>query len=140
MGNDSMPIEHGLGGGGQTMDADGKKCLEIIQHAIGCDQHGRYGLHGEYRNRYVIGPGCGQYDLVMRMVADGRMRRIDAPSSELLYGMSIFEVTDIGREYMRENSTSPPKLTRSQQRYLDWLGGDGPRRFGEFMEQLGKRR
>lgn len=103
--------------------------LHILQHALGLD---RYGQGNSYRSHFVTGPGTTDYPACMELVEGGLMVR--RPPSALTGGGDCFIVTDTGRQYVRDNSPPPPKLTRSQRRYLDWLDAGCGLRFGEWIK------
>ncbi|PND22892.1 hypothetical protein CN934_03560 [Ensifer sp. MMN_5] len=108
------------------MDA---KQLYILQHSLGLDQYGR----GEpYRNHFVTGEGSKDHADCMALVDLGLMTV--RSGSALSGGDDIFRVTDAGRAAVAANSPEPPKITRSQQRYLDYLEADCCMSFGEWLK------
>lgn len=113
--------------------SEATKKLHILQHAIGRDEHGRprYPHNPEFRNHFVTGEGSRDHAACLELVAEGLMRR--RSGSAISGGDDIFHVTDAGRAYVRENSPPPPKLTRSQRRYQDFLDADSGMRFGEWI-------
>lgn len=111
--------------------------LHILQHALGLDE---YGQGRAYRNHYVADVGHHGYDACMAHVDAGRMKR-HGPSEMYGGGTSYcFTVTDAGCEYVREHSPQPPKLTRSQKRYRQYLAQDSGLRFGEWLRSDWARR
>lgn len=109
------------------MDGD----LHILQHALGLDQYGR---GREYRNRFVTGPGTTDYPACVRLTEQGLMiRRV---GNELTGGDDCFFVTDAGRAYVRKVSPAPPKLTRDQKRYRDFLAADSGMTFIEWLQRF----
>lgn len=108
--------------------------LEIIQHALGLD---RYGQGQMYRNYFCA--GVDDEPLCRDLVEAGLMRvfRPNAPP----YPYYNVSVTEAGKKYVRDNSPAPPKLTRGQKRYREWLdvadafGGT----FGEWLKWKGER-
>jgi hypothetical protein len=84
--------------------------LHIIQHALGCD---KYGLGEQYRNHY-----CGGAEECRPLVEMGYMTEHKA--SEITGGDPLFTVTKAGIAAMKEASPKPPKITRSQQRMIDY--------------------
>jgi hypothetical protein len=90
--------------------------LNVLQHALGLDQ---FGIGSMYRNHYVAGPGHHSWDLCVAHVEAGRMEQ-HAPR-ELFGGDHCFTVTESGIAFVRANSPKPPKLTRDQKRYRDFL-------------------
>jgi hypothetical protein len=84
--------------------------LHILQHSLGVDQ---YGLGEQYRNHYV-----GGAEECRPLVEMGYMTEHKA--SEITGGDPLFTVTIIGKQAMRLESPKPPKITRSQQRMIDY--------------------
>jgi hypothetical protein len=107
-----------------------KDLLEILQHSLGVDQYGRGRM---YRNHY-----CGGAEQCRLLVDLGYM--IEHTPSELTGGSPLFTVTSAGRRAMLEACPKPPKLTRSQIRYRDFLREDCGESFGEWLKwRHGKR-
>ena len=105
-----------------------KPQLEILQHSLGVDQYGR---GARYRN-YFVGsdPACRE------LVALGYMR--EYPASELTGGDPLFRVTQDGVKAMLAESPNPPKLTRGQRRYREWLSSgaaDCGYPFGDWLKR-----
>lgn len=98
--------------------------LHTLQHALGVDQYGQGPM---YRNHY-----CGGAEECRPLVAMGFMR--EYPASELTGGAPLFRVTETGRQAVREQSPKPPKLTRSQRRYREFLDADSGMRFHEWLK------
>lgn len=109
------------------MSNDEKK-LRILQHALGIDRHGQ-GL--QYRNHFVTGPGSDDHAVCCEIVAEGLM--VKRQGSELTGGDDCFFVTPAGIDHVALNSPLPPKLTRSQRRYRDFLDSDSGLTFGEYI-------
>lgn len=113
--------------------------LHILQHALGLDDYGRTRA-GErcpdetYRNRYVADDNA---DLAA-LVDAGLMQR-HAPRA-ISGGDPIFVVTEAGRAYVRERSPRPPRVSRTRQRYLDWLHVSDAtgETFGEYVKRKSK--
>jgi len=103
--------------------------LHILQHSLGLNQ---YGEGNQYRNRYVCGPGNYSYDHCLLLVEQGLMVR-KWSGNELTGGDDLFMVTAKGIDYVALNSPPAPKLTRSQQRYRDWLRSDCGYSFREWL-------
>ena len=103
--------------------------LSVLQHALGVDEYGR---GRQYRNHFVCGEGHHSYDACLDATDHGLMVRRESG----MFGAngSCFLVTDAGREWMAENSPSPPKLSRSQQRYQSYLDADCGVSFGEWLK------
>lgn len=117
-----------------SADGDGAsvgtgQLLDVIQHSLGCDQFGRGSM---YRNHFVTGEGSTDHPICMRAVSLGLMdcRR---KGYELYGGDDVFAVTPEGKAWMVANSPAPPKLTRSQRRYLAYLNADCPMSFREWI-------
>lgn len=107
--------------------------LHILQHSLGVDEHGR---GPQYRNRFVTDPDCSDGKVCAELVALGLMRDLGAMS--LAGGMHCYHVTAEGKVAMWENSPKPPKLTRSQVRYREWLRGAdalGGMKFGQWLRR-----
>lgn len=90
--------------------------LHILQHSLGVDQ---FGQGKEYRNYFVTGEGSTDYDECVALVADGLMTQ--RKGNQLTGEMDAFFVTDAGKRYVADHSPPPPKLTRGQKRYREWL-------------------
>jgi hypothetical protein len=113
--------------------------LHILQHSLGCDQYGRGtlgrderdGTHGYSRNRYVSDPTPD----LDALVAAGLMQDRGAVA---VYGeMHGYVVTRLGVDTMLKQSPKPPKLTRSQKRYQEYLDADCGMTFGEWLKSYG---
>jgi hypothetical protein len=103
--------------------------LHVLQHSLGVDQYGR---GRQYRNHFVTGPGTTDYPRCMELVDAGFMTR--RAGNELSGGDYIFTVTLAGIRAVAEHSPAPPRLTRSQQRYEDFLSADCDLSFGEWLK------
>ena len=99
-------------------DAAARK-LHILQHALGVDQ---YGQGKQYRSHFVTGAESDDHPDCMALFETGLMKR--RANVQMYGGMDAFFVTDEGRAFVAANSPRPPKLTRSQRRYQDWLDAD----------------
>ena len=108
------------------------KKLHILQHSLGVDQ---YGDGRPYRAYFVTGPESDDWDTCCVLVVDGLM--IEYPPSQLTGGDSLFRVTPQGIDFVALNSPTPPKLTRSQKRYRDFLHSDSGYSFGEWLRLPG---
>lgn len=86
------------------------KQLHILQHALGVDQ---YGLGEQYRNNYVGGAEECRPLVVMGYMTEHK-------ASEITGGDPLFTVTDAGKKAVKNESPKPPKITRSQQRMMDY--------------------
>ncbi len=106
--------------------------LEILQHSLGVDQYG----HGRmYRNHFCA--GGGDVDICRSLVELGYMR--EHRTTELFPDYNC-SVTEAGKEAVRQQSPKPPKLTRSQQRYREFLHADTGYSFGEWLKLTSARR
>lgn len=105
--------------------------LHILQHSLGVDQYG----HGtQYRNCYFSDPTSDLIELCdLGFMAD-------LGSQSLAGGMHCYYVTSEGKKAMRENSPIPPQLSRSQQRYRQFLREDSGMTFGEWLKCLTSRK
>jgi hypothetical protein len=108
------------------MDA---KQLHILHHSLGLDQ---YGQGTFYRNHFVTGEGSKDHADCMALVNAGFMTV--RSGNALSGGDDVFRVTDAGKAAVVEHSPAPPKLTRSQQNYQDWLNYDSSLSFIEYMK------
>jgi hypothetical protein len=113
-----------------------KRQLEILQHSLGVDQYG-CGIH--FRNHFVTGPLTGD-GLVCQELCDLGFMFNHGPLGELTGQMNLFRVTPAGTEAMLAESPRPPKIGRSQQRYLDWLRLDSctGETFGQYLKRIRK--
>ncbi len=118
--------------------------LNILQHALGRDAHGRQPHPrrdgSDYRNHFTTGEGGASFALCEQAVVDGLMVR-HAPSA-LSGGDYVYTVTDAGRRYVEAHSPAPPRLTRSQRRYRAWLSSaaaDCGVSFGEWLRHTTER-
>lgn len=84
--------------------------LHILQHALGVDA---YGLGEQYRNHYV-----GGVEKCLPLVEMGYMAAMKARS--ISGGDVWFIVTKEGKDAVKKESPLPPKVTRSQQRMMDY--------------------
>jgi hypothetical protein len=108
--------------------------LQIIQHSLGLDQYGR---GRGYRNHFCTGAKSRDHSVCAALVAQGFMRC--RSNVEMYGGDDVFFVTDEGRKACQENSPSPPKLTRGQQRYADFLAYDSSLSFIEYLRMRNRR-
>ena len=98
--------------------------LEILQHALGCDQYGqsahRRGVAAHrdyfpYNRDYYIGEDVAADDLA----SAGLMVKLKG--NVATGGEPCYRVTPAGIKAMRTESPAPTKLTRSQLRYQEFL-------------------
>lgn len=105
------------------------KQLHILQHSLGLDE---YGQGKAYRNHYATGPECDSFDDCKALEVTGLMKDHGVVSMwGTLHG---FTVTDAGKAAIRQHSPVPPKKTRAQQRYQEFLEADGDMSFGEYLK------
>lgn len=88
--------------------------LHILQHSLGLNQ---YGEGRQHRNHYVA--GGKDIDLCRALCALGYM--IERAQNNLTGGSPWFSVTPAGIDAVAFESPSPPKLTRGQKNYLEYL-------------------
>lgn len=104
--------------------------VDILRHSLGLS---RYGEGVAYRNHYVAGPECDKFNECRELVALGLMR--DRGQQELFGGMHCFQVTSTGVQAARSADPQPPRLSRSQRRYLEFLSADSGLKFGEWLKR-----
>lgn len=102
--------------------------LHILRHALGV---GDDGLEGSYRNHFVTGKGGADHQHCMALVARGYM--VQRAGNAITGGDDLFTVNEAGRAALKEHTPPPPKLTRSQRRYQQFLSYDGGVTFGEYL-------
>lgn len=102
--------------------------LQILRHALGVGDHG---WDRSYRNHFVTSPDGADHQHCMALVALGFMAR--RPGNAITGGSDLFNVTQAGRAAVQEHTPPPPKLTRSQRRYQQFLRYDGGVTFGEYL-------
>lgn len=101
--------------------------LHILQHSLGLDRYGRGTM---YRNHFVAGAkDVASCDALAEL---GLMTRSEG--SVLTGGCPAFFVTEAGKRVAVAISEKPPKLTRSQRRYQQWLDADGGMSFGQYLK------
>jgi hypothetical protein len=99
--------------------------LEILQHSLGVDQYGQGQM---YRNHFCA--GGGDEHTCRELVEMGYMATFTR--SYLPYYNCT--VTEAGKAAMMAESPKPPKLTRSQKRYREFLDADTGRSFIEWLK------
>lgn len=104
--------------------------LHILQHSLGLD---KYGQGSRYRNRYVVGPDCDGFTECQALVKVGYM--FDHGAQSMCGGMHCFEVTAAGMDEVSIQSPKPPKVSKSKQRYQDFLKSDCGEGFGEWLRR-----
>ncbi|MDP9630038.1 UNVERIFIED_ORG: hypothetical protein J2W85_002099 [Ensifer adhaerens] len=105
------------------------KLLHILQHSLGADEYGR---GGGYRDHFVTGEGSNDHADCMELVEAGFMTR--RATIEMYGGDDFFRVTEEGKLAMLQYSPQPPKLTKGQQRYQDYLDADCSMTFIEYLK------
>lgn len=110
--------------------------LHILQHSLGLDQYGR---GPGYRNHFVTGEGSTDHPTCMALVELGFME-IRRAKYALYGGDNVFAVTEGGRRAVAAESPAPPKLTRSQQNYRDFLAYDSDCTFIEYLRMVAESR
>lgn len=107
--------------------------LHILQHALGRDEVGRpeRGAVEDYRNHFCTSPPGKGWDRCVEAVNLGLMTQHEPRA--ISGGDWIFTVTDAGKAYIAEHSPAPPKISRSQARYLRFLDEDSSMSFGEWL-------
>lgn len=110
------------------------KLLHILRHSLGLDEYGRGTF---YRNHFVTGEGSKDHADCMQLVTDGFMTV--RSGNELSGGDDVFRVTEAGKAAVAEHSPAPPKLTRSQKRYQDYLDADCSMTFIEYLRYRDQR-
>jgi hypothetical protein len=109
-------------------DALSSQQLHVLQHSLGVDE---YGDGNQYRNRFVTDPGCPDGKLCCELV-EMKMMKDHGPQT-LAGGMHCYTVTPLGIDAMVLQSPVRPKLTRSKQRYRDYLSADSSLTFAEWI-------
>lgn len=99
--------------------------LQILQHALGVDQ---YGQGRQYRDHFAAGGEDVQ--ICQELIALGYMRQV---ATTAVFQDFNCRVTDEGKAAMLRESPKSPVLTRSQQRYRDFLAADSGVSFGTWM-------
>jgi hypothetical protein len=102
--------------------------LQILRHALGV---GDSGWERSYRNHFVTGRSSADHQHCMALVERGFM--VQRAGNAITGGDDLFTVNEAGRAVVQEHTPPPPKLTRSQQRYQQFLNYDGGVTFGEFL-------
>lgn len=109
--------------------------LELMQHALGMDEHGRFEGGRQYRNYYCA---AGDSEATCRaLVALGHMR--EGRSSAITGGEPVFHATPAGIAATQAASPPPPVLTRAQRRYQAFLDEDSGLSFGEWLRSGAER-
>lgn len=103
--------------------------LEILQHALGVNRYGQIprGHDGYYRNYFCAG-GRDEVDC-LELVSLGFMETFE----QAMLPYYNCTVTEAGKQAMRDASPKPPKLSRSQRRYREFLAADSGESFMEWL-------
>jgi hypothetical protein len=104
--------------------------LHILQHALGLDQYGRGRVH---RNHFCA--GHDDEPICRELVEMGYM--VQHATTEWLPYFNC-SVTEAGKAAMLRESPQAPKLTRSQQRYRQFLAADCEVSFFEWLKRAKK--
>lgn len=114
--------------------------LHILRHALGHDQYGPRDARYE-RNHYCVyrGGGSDVRSEIIALCVRGLLR-CGRRCPKSVGGMIYYYVTDAGLAYVEARRERPPKLTRSQMRYLAWLDLDGDISFGDWLKAGGEAR
>ena len=104
--------------------------LHILQHALGLDSYGQppedyRGCHDDefplcYRNRFVTDPASPDGQACEALITLGLMAKPSRQPS-FIGGMTNYFVTQAGYDAVKLHSPRPPRLSRSKQRYRDYL-------------------
>lgn len=105
--------------------------LHILQHSLGLDRYGRGTM---YRDHFVTGTGSVDHPVCLQLTKLGFMNRRECV--KIYGGSDLFRVTEAGKQAAVANSPAPPKLTRSQQRYQDWVDADNGMTFKEYLRWI----
>ncbi len=90
-----------------------KEQLHILQHALGLDEFGRGSM---YRNHFCAG---GDDEVICKSLVDlGYMQRHATTPTMPYYNCSV---TEAGKAAVLRESPVPPKLTRGQRKYREYL-------------------
>lgn len=93
--------------------------LHILQHSLGLDE---FAKGSWYRNRFVTEPTSSDGILCQELCSLGLMK--DYGSNNLIGEMHTYCVTEKGMDECVKNSKAPPKLSRGQKRYKQYLKSD----------------
>ena len=102
--------------------------LQILQHALGLDQYAQGQM---FRNHFCAG---GDDEITCRRLVDLGYMRVFAPNKSP-YPYYNCTVTDAGKEAVVRESPKPPKLTRGQMRYREFLQSDSGVSFIEWLQR-----
>lgn len=122
--------------------------LHILQHSLGCDNHGRPTPLGRipnhddefgcYRNRFVTDPTSPNGQQCQALVSLGYLH--DHGPQRIAGGMHCYSVTQAGYEAMKAASPPPPKIPAAKRRYMAWRELADSMSFREFLLWDGRRK
>ena len=110
--------------------------LQILQHSLGRDEYGqrpKISQHEDYRNYFYTGPGSRDFECCKGLVKSGCMKSSPdkwSQNSDMVY----FHVTEKGVEAVNRFSPTPPKVSKSKQRYRQYLKSECVETFGEWLK------
>jgi hypothetical protein len=112
-----------------------KEQLQILQHALGVDEHGRTprGFTPYTRNHFCAGDA--DEATCRELVALGYM--VQHPTTKWLPYFNC-SVTLAGIKAMHNESPRPPKLSPGQKRYREFLNADTSDSFGQWLKDRKK--
>jgi len=99
--------------------------LQILQHSLGLD---KYGQGPVFRNHFCAG---GSDEETCRSLVEMGYMETFVRSYLPYYNCTV---TRAGVEAVLRESPPPPKLTRSQRRYREFLRADTGQRFMEWLK------
>lgn len=99
--------------------------LHILRHPIGLDD---LGLGREYRSHFATTPDCDDWIDCQFLAQQGLM--VSGGKIAAWGFMETFQVTEEGRRLAR---VVVPKLSRSQERYQQFLRSDCGEGFGQWL-------
>lgn len=100
--------------------------LQILQHSLGVDQYGQGRM---YRNHFCA--GGSDVAICRELVALGYMHQHQTTDWLPYFNCSV---TEDGKAAMIRESPKPPKLTRGQKRYRQFLKADTGESFGQWLK------
>jgi hypothetical protein len=104
--------------------------LHVLLHTLGLNQ---YGQGNSYRNYFVTGPKSPDHQVCSSLV-DLEMMANCGHAGPITNYDDVFRATPKGECAAREQSPPAPKLTRSQNRYRQFLSADSDMSFGEWLK------
>lgn len=107
--------------------------LQILQHSLGCDEYGR---GTQYRNGFVADELHRDHPDLEVLRAAGLMSR--AGPVDWMGGAFAYSVTDAGKREMRNQSPVPPKVSRAQRRWQQYVNSGACEcgiKFGDWLKR-----